>query len=135
MYIVGFSLLRLLRSGRRYIAGLEDDKVWALLGMVDFNLPSDTIAAIRDLSRFPSKNGIPLDIDPTSDAGKSRWGARVAVAQYLLRGDQSLDVMDLVQGLEPTSPSWAPRWTDSDGKGVRHPVLGSRFDNGQPLCL
>jgi hypothetical protein len=110
-YDGGFPLLEILRATRRYETGRSKDKVYALYGMIDFELRTDK--SRNSLASAATRDGtVPKLLEPDYD-GKTDIDVYYDVARYLLERDKSLEVLTHRQFVGPgelPSPSWVPRW-------------------------
>lgn len=110
-YTKGFPLAVMLRATRRFKTGDPKDKVYALLGMVDFNLKSNSKPynlRLGVIERVPDQ--IPVDSSKDFEP-KDLYHE---VAKYFLQKDQSLEILSSREHVftwEPLPrPSWVPRW-------------------------
>ena len=112
-YSTGFPLATMLRTARRFDAKDLKDKVFALLGIVDFNL-SHT-GTRYDSSGDQVVSAVPDELDP--DYNKDTPAVYFDVARYMLRKDKNLIVISAVElpltdspHASSRGPSWVPRW-------------------------
>ncbi|KAB5585148.1 hypothetical protein GE09DRAFT_1209769 [Coniochaeta sp. 2T2.1] len=113
-YTNGFPLVTMLRTIRRFDAKNPRDKVYALLGVVDYNLSYDGEQYQRGDGEVST---IPNELDP--DYSKEVSAVYFDVARYMLAKDRNLATLSAVEpmfdGLAPSPaadqvPSWVPRW-------------------------
>lgn len=108
-YTDGFPLSAMLRATRRYKTGDPKDKVYAILGMIDFSLSAD--GSRYSTCTAPIRT-IPSEIDV--DKSKSATQAYYDVAKYLLKKDQHLQILAAREFIpiseDLPTPSWVPRW-------------------------
>lgn len=101
----------MLRMTRRFDTGDPKDKVYALLGMVDFNLKSDTdkyTEGLGVIERVPKE--IPINYSKDFTPADLYY----EVAKFFLQSDNNLEILSSREHIEPWEelpwPSWVPRW-------------------------
>lgn len=111
MYSDGFPMATLLRMTRRYEASDPKDKLYGLLGMVNYNINS---SGIPYSPSAPVSDEIPKELDPKSSKSKTELDVYFDIAKYLIRQDNSLEILTAMhftaRGQPLPVPSWVPRW-------------------------
>lgn len=112
-YSGGFPLMTMLRMSRKFDATDKKDKVYAIYGLVDFNLdfagkPLDPTKAVVST--------VPTEIKPNYDKSKTFEDVYYDVARYLLLKEKSLAILTATHRTQRAyvEPSWVPNWDNTE---------------------